>query len=199
MLCAPLIILVEGDNSMLYICQQYAIDLEDMAKLYGRKVCPYPDYAYGAYAREEHDIRHDAVLDKLSSDIDNSYRQFPDIFRHRISDRTHNPFDVSTGVKTCWLANYYADRYVFESRHFGENCFQPLLDISVNHDVYVYDNSLMLTANVEGYSLDNCKGVFIDPLFHKTVTLVPGEENADDYNCWFLDQLSRYQQKVGLL
>ena len=142
---------------MLYVLNQKAYTEEEAATLTGLELIKYKKDAFIILSRKV-DLNQDMFFKRCVEEIDLCDIPFPNVIRDPLTGNTHSFDKVSGGVTAMWLMNYYNDRYIMPTSYFGENCYQIMLDISKEKDVYVYDDAGMLYTK----EIDECKGVFTD-------------------------------------
>ena len=164
---------------MLYVLHQNAYTEEEAAKLTGLKLV---DYKKAIFLRrtEDVDLNDDDFFKKCVREVDIADIPCRNVVRDLLTGDTHSFDRVSGGVMALWLMYYYNDRYLMPTCYFGENCYQTLLDASKEKDIYVFDDSDMLSR----YEFSECEGVFTD---YKTKQLV---------NCDY-DELDEYTYREG--
>lgn len=117
---------------------------EEVIRITKKKIGDFPDDEFYWKSRE-YDLNTDETFINLLRKIDRCDVPMPNVARDLVTGRTHSFDKVSTGVYAVWLASKDKDaEYIYESQWLGENCYQPLIDLSKTMDIYIWDNSDML-------------------------------------------------------
>lgn len=105
-------------------------------------------------------MNNDEFYIRSVGEIDKCDIPMRNVLRDLITGETHSFDKVSGGVKSLWLMYYYNEEYIFPTRYFGQNCYNLVVDISKDRDIYLYDDANMMDEDESG----ECIGVFTD--FH---------------------------------
>lgn len=150
---------------MLYVLPQKVYTEEEAANITGLKLIKYKKSLFEMLSRE-HDLNTDEFFKKCCLEIDNSDIPVRNVLRDIPTGETHSFDRASGGVMALWLMYHYSDTYMMPTCYFGENCYQIVLDISKEKDIYVYDDSDMLCSSY----LSECVGILTDFKTKKVVT-----------------------------
>lgn len=124
---------------------------------------------------DQNKLNDDMFFIKCCRDIDKCDIPMTNVLRDLRSGETYSFDRVSGGIMSVWLMYYYNEEFLFQTAYFGENCYQTLLDLSIDRDVYVYYNACMVTKE----EAEKCTGEFID--FHTGIKVEFGDDKAFDY------------------
>ena len=161
---------------MLYVLHQDVYTRDEAVALTGLKLVDYKKAIFLSRT-EKIDLNNDEFFKKCVRLIDNCDIPMRNVVRDLITEDTHSFENVSGGVMALWLMYYCNDRYLMPTGYFGENCYQLLLDISKEKDIYVYDSSDMLNTR----EFSDCDGVFTD---YRTKRLVHCDfEELFEFTC----------------
>lgn len=142
---------------MLYMLNQRAYTEVDASDITGLELVKYKKELFKLLSRN-HDLNNDSFFRRCCGEIDKADIPYPNVLRDIYTGTTHSFDIVSGGVMALWLLYYYNTKYLMPTRYFGENCYQILLDISKEKDIYVYDDADMLSSPY----LNQCSGVLTD-------------------------------------
>ena len=159
---------------MLYVLFSKVVSEEEASALIGRKLIKFVDAEYRVRINQNA-LNNDAFFIRCCKEIDICDIPMPNVLRDIRSGETHSFYRVSGGIMSMWLMYHYTDSFLFQSAYFGENCYQILLDIGKEKDVYVYDNADMLCKE----EFDACTGCFTD--YHTGTVVEVGDDRAFDY------------------
>lgn len=142
---------------MLYVLFQSVYTEDEAAEITKRKLINNTKAEFLTQSRN-HDLNNDEFFSKCCLEIDRSDIPFPNVLRDLPTGQTHSFDRISGGIMSLWLMYNYNDIYLFPSCYFGENCYQIVLDISKDKDIYIYEDSGMMDTK----ELSACTGVFTD-------------------------------------
>ncbi len=156
---------------MLNILFEYDMTEEEAERVSDKKKLEFPDEYFVDYIYKGV-LNSDKYFEQLVKDIDNCYIPEPGVIKDIATGLAHPISEVSTGVKMLWLMKNEPDKWLYLSHYLGENCYQHMLDLSKDRDIWLYECSRMMTTRMDGYSLDGCIGKFNDYVKSNIVEVV---------------------------
>ena len=150
---------------MLYVLHQNAYTEEEASVATGLPLIKYKKDLF-LYKTESVDLNKDDFFRMCVKEIDLCDIPMRNVVRDLATGETHSFDKVSGGVMALWLMYNYYDAYMMPTCYFGENCYQIVLDISKDRDIYVYDDADMLNS----IEFEKCKGTITDFKTKKVAT-----------------------------
>lgn len=143
----------------------------------GKPYLNFPDDHFAEISRGR-DLFNDEWFKRVLLEVDIADVPMVGVIRDLRTNTGHSIDKVSTGVKVMWMLKYFPNDYTYPSQWLGENCFQLLLDLSVEQDIVIFDDSGMLYRGGAKYCMNNCHGQFQDFKRGTIYTITPGEHTA---------------------
>lgn len=159
---------------MLYLLFQAKVSEEEAEQMTGRKWLAQPDRWFLRLS-DEVDLNTDETFIKYLYEIDKCDIPMRNVARDLLTGDTHSFDKISTGVRMLWFMRYHPEKFLFPSQFLGENCYQGAIDLSIDRDIYIYEDSNMFDTD----EIEKCKGTFTD--YHTGEVVNVNNYEAFDY------------------